>query len=195
MDANPKEVILHIVILLCLSLVAAGIELAVIDAPAPHVFAAEKSLKEGKKRADRAKVLGAMATYEKICPDGKCDIEGLTVVVYITLETAKKHYDSAEAQFVDSRKEEDFKKEHVPYFTTNLPISAFTGGWPEALDNLMKEMLTIIYCDGAGCDASQNVALNLIHKGFKKVMIVEEGFPGWKKAKYPIETEEGVVNE
>ena len=194
---NAKETVLQMAALVCLSLVASAIELAIIDGPPPLLFAAEKRLKEKNKRPDRTKILQEMATYEDVCPDGKCDIEGLTVVVYVTLETAKKHYDSGEAQFVDAREKEKYRKERIPYYTTNLPLGAFSGGWPEELNELRetKELLTILYCDGAGCDSSQGVAMHLVRNGFKKIMIVEEGFPAWKEAKYPVETDEGVINE
>lgn len=202
-----KETAFQVVVLVFLSVASAGIELAVIGLPPDYVILvdddlakeiAARKLERQKQNSDPGLDLdidiGKYKSVSEYCLDGKCDVEGLNLIIYITHKKARALYESGEAQFVDARESEKFQKEHIP-FSVNLPVTDFTSGWPEDMELLMKEMDTVVYCDGAGCDASQIVAKHLVKNGFRKLKIIQSGFPGWKEAGFDVEPGQGATDE
>ena len=196
---NVKEVIFHTIALVLMSCTGAIVELAVIGDPPEIVFLRADDLYKTAIQNDttplkNAEMFGSSAlslpTVNQYCTDNKCDIKDLLTVIYVSTESAKEMFDSGEAQFIDARKPENFAKGHIPY-TINLPVASFGFGWPQDISLLMKELKTVVYCEGFSCDASQLVAKHLIRYGFKQVFIIEPGFPGWKEAGYPVSTGEG----
>jgi rhodanese-related sulfurtransferase len=127
----------------------------------------------------------------KECVGNECDMPDTNLVIFISETTAFELYERGESQFVDARTEDDFVAGHVP-FAVSMPITAFGAGWPDEMELLMKELVTVIYCEGMSCDSSQLVAKHLIRYGIKNIRIIETGFPGWRKQGY--EEEKGASN-
>lgn len=76
---------------------------------------------------------------------------------------------------VDTRKLQGYKKEHIPG-SINLPHAqmneAITKDWD-------RSKLYVTYCDGIGCNASTQGALNLAKLGFKVKELIG-GIEWWK---------------
>ena len=198
---NTKEVLLQSVALILFACFATWVELQLIGAPPEIVFLREGKLyshmpADGSRALQDDELAGQgpktamLPTVDNYCADNKCDISDLLVVIYISVETTKKLFESGEAQFIDARNRESFLDGHIPY-AINMPVSSFSSGWPDEIQLLMKELKAVVYCDGISCDASQLVAKHLVRYGFDRILIVEPGFPGWEKEGGPVEQGEG----
>jgi rhodanese-related sulfurtransferase len=198
---NTKEILIQVVLLILFSCLATWVELKVIGAPPEIVFLREDKLyphlpAQGIKPSlqEVPKILSpetaSLPTVNDYCKDNKCDVGDLLAVIYISMQTTRELFEAGEAQFVDARKRENFIAGHIPY-AINLPSSSFSSGWPDEIQRLVKELKVLVYCDGLGCDASQAVAKHLIRYGFKRVLIIEAGYPGWEREGCPIDKGEG----
>ena len=109
------------------------------------------------------------------------------VVRMMVAKEALELFQGGQAQFIDARLEKDYRTGHVPG-AVNVSPSDFTGGWPEELDLMLPEFITIIYCSSQECDSSKLVAKQLIFSGFQDLQIIEGGFPAWENARGPVES-------
>ena len=103
----------------------------------------------------------------------------------ITLEDAKRLQDLNDAVFVDARHEFDYKLGHIAG-AINLPLSEFTPQHPQFLA-LSKSKHIVVYCDGAGCNSSIELAAKLYEHGFAEVKIFFGGWQEWNSAHLPVE--------
>jgi len=104
----------------------------------------------------------------------------------ITLKEAYKFFDSGEAIFLDARPEEAYKKGHIKNamnISYTLPIKKKF----EIISSIPKDVPLIAYCDGAECNASEGLAIELAQLGYTRVMIFFGGWNEWQKARYPVE--------
>jgi len=100
----------------------------------------------------------------------------------ISLATAKSWGDTV--LWIDSRKREQFDKEHIP---GALPLNE--NEWDECLvgiavaRSLDPDRKLVIYCNEEECDSSMDVALRLRKEtGWDKVYVLDGGWPAWKRA-------------
>jgi len=104
---------------------------------------------------------------------------------FIIFEEALAFFNSGEALFVDARHEYDYKLGHIKG-AVNLPLkeldthSAVYAGWP-------KDKLLIVYCDGAECNSSVELAKKLSAAGFTNVKIFFGGWTEWQANNDPTE--------
>lgn len=105
----------------------------------------------------------------------------------ITVAQAKTLFD-ADAPFLDARNTAEFEAGHVAR-AFHMPPDAFFGSKaPPALDLLDREKPVVAYCLGGDCHASHDVVIRLQSMGFKRCHVMVDGFPGWQKAGYEVET-------
>ena len=81
---------------------------------------------------------------------------------------------------VDVRKEEDYRKGHVPG-AVNLPKDKW-----DTLEGLSKDMTNIVYCYDQQCHLAANACKHFAENGFP-VMELEGGFKGWSEHSLPVE--------
>lgn len=109
---------------------------------------------------------------------------------HLSLAQAKEQFDLG-ASFVDAREEHE-RGEGWIAGSVHLTAGMMSGAkLPEAFELLNPDGVTVIYCAGGTCDASENLAILLKQAGFTKLHIFHDGFPAWKQAGYPIETAGG----
>lgn len=113
---------------------------------------------------------------------------------HITLKEAYTFFTSNTAYFVDTRKKAEYEEGHIKD-AFGIPLAAFHGKTPKLIDAIDRSAPVVIYCLGGNCDESEEVAKNFNLMGYKNVYIIHEGFPGWKKAGYPIQTGPGIQEE
>ncbi len=92
------------------------------------------------------------------------------------------------ALLIDARIPELYVEGHLPG-AISLPYAEVAGLLDSFLARVAKEKPMIIYCSGYGCPDSFDLALLLLSEGYQDVSVFEGGYPQWRDAGKPIETE------
>ena len=103
----------------------------------------------------------------------------------IPLAKAKELFESKNALFVDARHEFDYKEGHI-HGAVNVALNNFDAQYAH-LNTISKDKLLIVYCDGAECNSSIELAVKLMDSGFTNVKIFFGGWQEWNSAKLPVE--------
>jgi rhodanese-related sulfurtransferase len=103
----------------------------------------------------------------------------------ISLAKAKELFESHNALFVDARHEFDYHEGHIRG-AVNVGIKIFDTQL-DRLNKISKGKLLIVYCDGAECNSSIELAVKLMDAGFTNVKIFFGGWQEWNSAKLPVE--------
>jgi rhodanese-related sulfurtransferase len=110
---------------------------------------------------------------------------------HVGLDGARLIYEMAargEASIVDARRLDDYVEGHIPLAFSVTPLQFVPGGAPpEATTMMDPELPVLIYCGGGDCDDSKNVGIKLRELGFKRLHILDDGFPAWVDAGYEVE--------
>lgn len=109
--------------------------------------------------------------------------EELVLGQFINLDTARKLWEVGAAEFIDARHLDEYAAGHIPrahLYDPRRMYEAETPDWVNWFD--YETTILVVYCDGGQCDASQNAVRQLQGMGFKRLHIMEEGFPAWKAA-------------
>jgi adenylate cyclase len=114
---------------------------------------------------------------------GTFDVKG---AVKIDAAGAKTLFDRG-VVFIDSRSNGPYGRGHIPnainlYTNTKLTKEALAE-----LAGLDQEI--VFYCGGEDCPLSANACAKALVWGYTKVYYFAAGYPGWKKAGYPVETQ------
>ena len=88
---------------------------------------------------------------------------------------------------LDARKLESYQEGHLPT-AMPLPVSDFAN----AFGNLSGLLATfadplLVYCSGADCDESVELAVKLRDIGYTNIVVYAGGFDEWKAAGRPVE--------
>jgi rhodanese-related sulfurtransferase len=100
---------------------------------------------------------------------------------------AKERFDRG-ALFLDARPVANYEMSHIPN-AVPLPEDDFDRHFTAIEARLRASFDAVVYCAGYGCEASHLVAERLKAKGIH-VAILNEGWPAWTDAGYPV-TEAG----
>jgi len=103
----------------------------------------------------------------------------------ISLEKAKELHESHDALFIDSRHDYEYKMGHI-HGSINITLNEIDTN-SIMLEDIPKEKALIIYCDGAECNSSIELALKLIELKFINVKIFFGGWQEWKTHNYPVD--------
>jgi rhodanese-related sulfurtransferase len=103
----------------------------------------------------------------------------------ISLAKAEELFDSHNALFIDARHEFEYQAGHI-YGAVNISLKMFEPH-STRLNKISKDKLLIVYCDGAECNSSIELAGKLMESGFTNVKIFFGGWQEWKSAKLPVE--------
>ena len=101
----------------------------------------------------------------------------------ITLARAKELFESDSALFIDSRHEFEYRNGHIRG-AINISLKEFDVH-RNRLDDNLKNKLLVVYCDGAQCNSSIEVAVKLMEIGFKNILIFFGGWQEWSSANLP----------
>lgn len=102
-----------------------------------------------------------------------------------TREEAWSLFRTGSALFIDSRHDFDYREGHITG-AQNLPLKDFDAK-KSLLNDVPKDRTIVVYCDGAECNSSIELAVKLMNGGFKNVRIFFGGWREWLEAKYPTE--------
>jgi len=103
----------------------------------------------------------------------------------ITLAAAKDLFESNNSIFIDARHEFDYQAGHIRG-AVNIPLKMFDAQFT-LLNKISKDKVLIVYCDGAECNSSIELAVKLTDSGFTNVKVFFGGWQEWNSAGLPIE--------
>jgi len=107
----------------------------------------------------------------------------------ISVAQARSLYDNG-AAFIDARTDAEWTAGRVPQ-AIHLSGEMFTDGRAlVAMRQLDPAGITVIYCGGGDCHASEQVYIFLQQAGFTQLHILTDGAPGWTAAAHPWEKDE-----
>jgi rhodanese-related sulfurtransferase len=103
----------------------------------------------------------------------------------VSLAAAKELFETNTALFVDSRHEFEYQTGHIRG-AVNVALKMFDTHIVR-LRQVPKGSQLIVYCDGAECNSSIELAVKLMESGFTNVKVFFGGWQEWNSAKLPIE--------
>lgn len=89
---------------------------------------------------------------------------------------------------LDARPAEDFEEAHIPR-AQNLPSEASEEQFAAVLQDLGYDQEIITYCSGIECDAAEEVAAQLLDRGYMNVKVFSGGWEEWMNSDLSIESE------
>lgn len=116
---------------------------------------------------------------------GRAANTGPNAPMVISSEEAKKFFEESGALFVDARHEFDFKLGHIKG-AINIPLKDFDAH-KEIIASIPKDKLIVVYCDGAECNSSIELAAKLHTLGFTNIKIFFGGWREWEAHHLPTE--------
>lgn len=103
----------------------------------------------------------------------------------ISLEEARAEFTRGRALFVDARAPEFYRLEHIPG-AANLPVHHFEQSFFAIRERLAAAPRVIVYCDGASCEMSVDLAEKLLLAGVDQVAVFPGGMQQWQRAGQPV---------
>jgi rhodanese-related sulfurtransferase/uncharacterized membrane protein YphA (DoxX/SURF4 family) len=108
----------------------------------------------------------------------------MTSPMAINLEFANHLFNKKLATFIDARDSEDYNLGHIKN-ALNIPYDYYED-YEETINTLDDTSTYVIYCSGAECSLSMDLADYFFNELiFEKVLIFEGGWPQWKDANLP----------
>lgn len=104
----------------------------------------------------------------------------------VAVAEARRLFDRG-ALFLDARPRDFYEMEHVEG-ALSLPEHEFPRSFAALGPRLRGTFDVVVYCDGAGCEASHVVSRQLKARGIPAA-ILDGGWPAWQQAGHP--TREG----
>ena len=104
----------------------------------------------------------------------------------ITLDQLRRLLKSRRGVLFDARSEQDYLKGHIAG-ARNVP-GEDPGKFFERFIPLPRDTLLIIYCNNPECHLGRSLAEFLSVMEFKNLVLYDEGWDGWEKAKMPVDT-------
>jgi len=101
----------------------------------------------------------------------------------ISAERAKQLLDGGEKLvFIDMRPAQDYQQSRLPG-ARSLPIAELANRFSE----IPKSGRVVLYCDCKPYDIADR-AVFLEYRGYRNIFVMPEGYSGWVKRGYPVET-------
>jgi rhodanese-related sulfurtransferase len=82
---------------------------------------------------------------------------------------------------IDARLEQDYKSGHIEN-AISLPINCSDEVYSKIVSGLTKDKRIILYCQSAGCQFAEKIALRLKADGFENLAVFKGGWVEWQKA-------------
>ena len=110
-------------------------------------------------------------------------------IAFITLAEAEELFSRGEAIFIDSRPQEDYRKGHI-LGALNIPFEEKKKNDLLSQRPLPQDQTLVVYCDGAECQSSVELAEILHQRGFTSLKIFFGGWEEWAQAGLPLSAED-----
>lgn len=90
------------------------------------------------------------------------------------------------AQLVDARNIDVYKAGHLKG-AISLPLGDVSSMLDSFSQQVPKDRVLILYCNGFGCPDSFDLGVILLEAGYQQVRVYEAGFPEWRDEGRPLE--------
>lgn len=120
-------------------------------------------------------------------PPPDLTISGVKVPL-VDEKKALSYLDDPGTTFVDTRKREHYAEGHVKG-AVSLPANDKEERFPLVQPLLPEDNRLVLYCYSPECEDAERVAEFLVQLGYNHMVIMSPGFPQWKRAGYPMDTE------
>jgi len=101
----------------------------------------------------------------------------------LRLEKVKQLIDGGEKlTFIDLRPAKDFQEKRIPG-ARSIPLAEVASRFNE----IPKSGRVVLYCDCKPYDVADR-AVFLEYRGYRNIFVMPEGYAGWVKRGYPLET-------
>ena len=101
----------------------------------------------------------------------------------VTYNQIIKLIDKPDVLFIDARRPEDFQKGHIHNAINIFPLIDDENQYYNKLNELPRNKILIVYCDGGNCDLSEHVAKDLYSFGYDQCFLFKGGWAEWTKRK------------
>ena len=141
-------------------------------------------MKSGKKTKSRFHLFLALLLLGVFYPLATFAGHGVEDTVdSLPVERAKQLLDAGEKLiFVDLRPTKEFQQNRLPG-ARSIPLAEVANRFNE----IPKSGRVVLYCDCKPYDVADR-AVFLEYRGYRNIFIMPEGYTGWVKRGYPIET-------
>jgi rhodanese-related sulfurtransferase len=113
------------------------------------------------------------------------DIPQSVNMMEVGLAKAKAFYDRGGLLILDARDAVDFADGHIKG-AVSAPYDDVVGD-PDLMTKYAQDPRPILcYCSGGECELSMDLGEELTRTGHRRVLVLKEGYPGWKDAGYPV---------
>jgi rhodanese-related sulfurtransferase len=102
----------------------------------------------------------------------------------ISLENARRLWESGDCIFLDARPSNAFVAGHIAG-SLSLSVDNFEAAFPVVRPRLATEQALVLYCDGERCDDSSRLLLRLRPLGFTNLHVLVNGWTLWQRAQLP----------
>ncbi|MBI5837042.1 MAG: rhodanese-like domain-containing protein [Candidatus Eisenbacteria bacterium] len=90
------------------------------------------------------------------------------------------------AILLDARERNVYELGHIPG-ALSLPDPEFATAFARLEARLPRDAKILVYCESETCDQAETVSWNLVHKGYKNILLFKKGWSAWEAADYPQE--------
>ncbi len=99
----------------------------------------------------------------------------------IGIDLVKKYINDRRITLIDARSPEVFSEGKIANAINIYPSGDDKESYFNSINNLSKDKIILIYCDGGDCDLSHHLANDLLNFGFQKIFIFVGGWEEWSK--------------
>lgn len=166
-NIKPKSSIQEILLIILLSIIFAFIYNSVSSKSIP-IF----------KKVDPIQYVSDSELFEKFDYDS-------TLSRNVSTEQMLKLVQNRKSIIIDARNKEAYDKGHIPG-SINIPfLDVFN--YVEILNEIPRDTLIVVYCEGLNCELSHNLAEFLKGMKFTRIFHYSDGIEEWIRNQLPLE--------
>jgi len=98
----------------------------------------------------------------------------------VTYNQIVKLIDKPDVLFIDARRPEDYSKGHIGNAINIFPLMNDENEYYMKLNELPRDKILIVYCDGGACDLSEHLAKDLFGFGYYQCFLFKGGWAEWE---------------